>query len=227
MAASRLALLFVLAGCAKGESAPPSGDAGTDAGACTDNACEYQGECVLPTVCHPLFPGLVCALGEWLETCGNGRCDCGERPDACGRDCECEGVSCADVQACVAPGTCQSDGSANICTAGSFMPSCGDDVCNCGETLETCAGDCPPDGPYWTDCLARNGEWGSCDEFCSTLSLRCADSCTTTRGRPNWGAESWPEGEECAGDGNAEALCNDPWGDDIGAEPHWRCCCAP
>jgi len=225
---ARLTLVAaLLAACAKGDPDPSAADAGLDASSCRDNECEYQGACILPTVCHPVFPGQVCADGAWLDTCGNGNCDCGEGPTACGQDCQCNGDTCSDDGSCVAPGTCQSDGSLNLCRAGTFVPSCGDDACNCGEALETCARDCPPEGPFWSDCQARSGQWDSCSEYCASLELRCADSCTTTRDRPNWGAESWPEGEECGGVGNAEALCTDLWGDRIGAEPHWRCCCAP
>jgi hypothetical protein len=218
--------LVVLAACAKSGDGDSSGDAGAgDAGACRENECEYQGACELPTACHPVFPGQICADGEWLDTCGNGRCDCGEGGAACREDCECDVSTCADGAACVAPGTCRADGAAEICSlAGTFVASCGDDVCNCGETLATCAGDCPPDEPFWSDCVAR---FEDCDAYCETLELRCSDACTTSRGRRNWGAESWPEGEECGGEGSAEALCGDPWGDRIGAEPHWRCCCAP
>lgn len=221
-------LATLLAACAKGDPDPEAPtDAGADGAGCRAEECDYEGVCTLPTVCHRVFPGLVCASGEWLQTCGNGVCDCGEGPDACGQDCECGGDSCADEATCVPIGTCRSDGTANLCSAGRFVPSCGDDTCNCGETLQSCARDCPPAGPFWADCVVGSGQWDSCTEYCSTLELRCADSCTTSRGRPNWGAESWPEGVECAGEGTSEALCTDPWGERIGAEPHWRCCCAP
>ena len=167
----------------------------------------------------------MCASGEWLSTCGNGLCDCGERPDACGQDCECEGNTCADGAECAAPESCRSDGTANVCRAGTWVGSCGDGTCNCGETLATCARDCPPDQPYWTDCLAHTGQYDSCDQYCGSIDLACDDACTTTLGRPNWGAESWPEGQDCDGDGTSQALCADAWGDRAGAAPHWRCCC--
>lgn len=226
--AAALALAALAAGaCAKGQGDDDApGDAGTDGPSCRDNECVVQDSCVLPTVCNPVYPGLVCAAGEWLSTCGNGRCDCGERPDACGQDCTCESPTCVDGPGCVQPETCKSDGTASLCRAGLWVDSCGDGTCNCGETMERCVRDCPPEEPFWSECVSRTGQYDSCEQYCESIGLRCAEDCTTTLRRPNWGAESWPEGENCEGTGTSQALCADSWGDGVGAAPHWKCCCA-
>ena len=217
---------LVLPSCATRGGSEPE-DAGSDASTCRAGQCDFEGACILPTVCHPLYPGLTCAGGEWLSTCGNGVCDCGERPDACGQDCECEGDTCADGPLCVAPETCNSDGTTTLCRAGGWVSSCGDGTCNCGETLQSCVRDCPPDEPFWSECVARTGQYANCATYCATVELRCVDSCRTSRGLNNWGMEGWTEGDDCQGNGTSQGLCDDAWGDRVGAAPHWRCCCGP
>jgi hypothetical protein len=213
------------AGCARSSSR--GGDAGPEADAgCPPNQCEAEGRCILPTVCHPLLPGRVCAAGRWLATCNNGVCDCGEGPVQCPQDCDCPDGTCPTDDGCVDPGTCEPGQDGSACTAdGVFDTSCGNGGCDCGETADSCPVDCAPEGPHWSPCVGRTVTVGSCAEYCGSIGLTCVDDCTTTLGRPAWGAEAWPSGQDCLGRGEGQALCADTWVDRVGDEPRWECCC--
>src|SRR5262249_20779429 len=47
------------------------------------------------------------------------------------------------------------------------------------------------DAPVWSGFLGKTLHYGSCGEYCAEINKSCANTCTTSRGYPNWGAEAW------------------------------------
>ena len=65
-------------------------------------------------------------------------------------------------------------------SAGGTTPTCGDGVCDAGESTSTCASDCPSTGPTCGDGVCETGE------STSTCAADCPAACT-----PNWDCAAW------------------------------------
>ncbi len=88
-----------------------------------------------------------CALGSKAK-CGNGKCEAGEDPTTCPKDCgscanACNNKECGKVVGC--PNVCGGCGAGkkcenNLCTVG--QPFCGDGSCDGTENATNCSKDC-------------------------------------------------------------------------------------
>ena len=156
--------------------------------------CEAGETCTVAGVCEPP-----------AAECGDGTCGAGETCSSCAADCGCgEGFSCQGgqcVAVCVpdctdrACGTDGCSGSCGTCDDGDVCDergqcgpppaSCGDAVCDAGESCLTCPADC---GVCCGDgtCTAEHGEnCGTCiadcacaaGERCDPNGLRCEPGC--------------------------------------------------
>jgi hypothetical protein len=116
-------------------------DGGRDSCGCDVDVCgcvnDETGECAHDGSCHYMNR---CDDGTWVDTCGNGVCDCGEGPadyfyyyGSCPQDCGCEPGSCelGPVEACSRTGQCcASDGECEVglglCQSGEWTstPEC-------------------------------------------------------------------------------------------------------
>jgi hypothetical protein len=106
---------------------------------CNNGSCADQGNCIPNGVCEPGTPGQVCSMGAFASSCGDGRCDCGETPATCPGDCGCAQGECSAGGKCYAREACMGT---MVCGFMGFTASCGDRICDCGESNATCPTDC-------------------------------------------------------------------------------------
>jgi hypothetical protein len=68
--------------------------------------------------------------------------------------------------------------------------------------------------------------YDTCAEFCGIIGKTCVNTCTTSRGYPNWGVEAWFASSSCpTGTGAGQQYCDFAWDDVVGAANRWKCCC--
>ena len=79
----------------------------------------------------------------------------------------------------------------------------------------------------WSEFVGKTNHYGSCDQYCAEINKVCANTCTTSRGFPNWGVEAWVAGQElvCGSVGAGQQFCPFQWDDVVGAANRWKCCC--
>jgi len=139
------------------------------------------------------------------STCGDGYCVSGENCSSCLNDCACISGKCCLNGVCNNVGTCSET---TICSNGSWISSCGDGACNCGETSINCLADCKkPIGEACTsgvNCTSKN----CVDNVCCFTSL-CAD-CKSCNIAGYLGAcSNDPVGTSCTGgicDGSGQCI---------------------
>ena len=183
--------------CDGGVCVPPScsdgvrngGEAGVDCGAvCGDSLCTHGSACGSGGDCASgVCSGGFCAA----PTCGDAVHNGDETDVDCGGSC---GGKCASGGGCSSGGDCAGgvcDDGAGVCAA----PSCGDAVCNGGETCVTCATDCGSCPPTCGD--------GTCDggvETCDSCPSDCVDGCDSSGGGGGGGGGT-ADGRTCPSDG--------------------------
>lgn len=176
---------------------------GTSNSRCTYTAVSgYHGTCVPGPFCA-FAPNTMGACtsscnvhADCVETpaCGDGNLDSGEEcddgntvnGDGCSAACEIEtGSVCGNGvqeagEECDDNNLIDGDGCSSSCQNEAVAPFCGDDICNNGETCNTCSGDC-----------------GSCPPgTCTPGSYRCAGSCELIR--CNAAGDGWVTDELCS-----------------------------
>jgi len=79
----------------------------------------------------------------------------------------------------------------------------------------------------WSEFVGKTNHYGSCAEYCAEINKICVNTCTTSRGYPNWGVEAWVAGQElvCGSVGAGQQFCPFTWDDVVGAANRWKCCC--
>ena len=81
--------------------------------------------------------------------------------------------------------------------------------------------------PQWSEFVGKTNHYGSCAQYCAEINKTCVNTCTTSRGFPNWGVEAWVAGQElvCGSVGAGQQFCPFTWDDVVGAANRWKCCC--
>ncbi|HEX4959781.1 MAG TPA: hypothetical protein VF173_03010 [Thermoanaerobaculia bacterium] len=81
--------------------------------------------------------------------------------------------------------------------------------------------------PTWSYFVGKTVFYGNCTEFCASVNKTCVNTCTTSRGYPNWGAEAWVAGQQliCGSVGAGQQYCDFTWDDVVGGPNRWKCCC--
>ena len=79
----------------------------------------------------------------------------------------------------------------------------------------------------WSEFVGKTNHYGSCAEYCAEINKTCVNTCTTSRGYPDWGVEAWFAGQElvCGSTGAGQQFCPFMWDDVVGAANRWKCCC--
>ncbi|MFP6665455.1 MAG: trypsin-like serine protease [Deltaproteobacteria bacterium] len=187
---------------------------GGDPAVCGNNLAEFGEDCdgtsdaTCPGLCLPdcSCPAPVCGNGliesgeicdgASASACPTGICasNCSCPAPVCGNDVLESGEECDGTDATACPGECLSSGSACTCPS-----TCGDGVCDPGETASSCGADC--------GCLAASacGDQAPggcyCDETCDTNEDCCDDVCDSCDFACSPG-----EGGICEGSGTAQKV---------------------
>jgi hypothetical protein len=162
-----------------GSSASCKGICGKQApaGCFCDDQCMQNGDCCSDKA-------LVCSGSG--PTCGNGTCEAGETAASCPADCAGSSASCKGIcgkqapagcfcdDQCMQNGDCCSD-KALVC-GGASGPTCGNGLCEAGESSTSCASDCPASSSTCKGyCGGKSAGACYCDDQCAQNGDCCPD----------------------------------------------------
>jgi hypothetical protein len=118
--------------------------------------------------------------------CGNGTCEAGETSANCASDCAGSSASCKGIcgkqapagcfcdDQCMQNGDCCSD-KALVC-GGASGPTCGNGLCEAGESSTSCASDCPASSSTCKGyCGGKSAGACYCDDQCAQNGDCCPD----------------------------------------------------